>query len=155
MIQLTKGCHLFFVGKSILIFSPLQWQRSQCDVAVAPMSDIWDCVNTQLKIHITGVWVLTVARFLQAGFCCPLLSCTSLSHSNVSLAQYCTIVSAGFSRTWHCWGQRLSEVVKWKFEDLIQRTDLAQHTLICTSRQPGPSLSAEWVSAPPCVRRQL
>jgi len=104
-------------------------------VWLAPTSDIWDCVNTHLKIYIfmTCVWVLTVAYFPQAGLCYPLLSCTSLSRSDVSLAQYFTVFSAGFVCTWYGWGQRLSEVVTWRIEDLILHTALAQYVLICTS----------------------
>lgn len=120
-------------------FSPC----SDCEASMmwlAPSSDIWDCVNTHLKIYIfiTHMWVLTVACFLQAGLCYPLLSCTSLSRSDVSLAQYFTVFSAGFVCTQYCWGQRLSEVIKWRFEDLILHTDLTQSVLICTNWQSGP-----------------
>lgn len=126
--------------KKHFAFFPL---RSDCEASMvwpAPTSDIWDCVNTCLKIYIfiTRMWVLTVAYFLRAGLCYPLLSCTSLSRSAVSLAQYFTVFSAGFVCTRYCWGQRLSEVIKCRFEDTMLRADLAQSVLIRTSWQPGP-----------------
>lgn len=145
MIQLIKGCMCFYtdafsVGKSLLLFYPL---CSDCEASMvwpALISDIWDCVNTRLKIYIfiTRTWVLTVAYFLRAGVCYPLLSCTSLSHSAVSLARYFTVFSAGFVCTRYCCGQRLNEVIKWRFEDTMLRTDLAQSALIRTSWQPRP-----------------
>lgn len=77
--------------------------------------------------------VLTVAYFLQAGLCYPLLSCTPLSCSDVSLAQYFTVFSAGFVCAQYGWGQRLREDIEWRFEDPILHTDLAQYVLICAS----------------------
>lgn len=144
MIQLIKGCVCFLsccllsIGRSILLFFPLQWLWSQHDVASS--NYIWDCVNTHLQIYnfITPMWALTVAYFLQAGLWYPMLSCTSLSHSDVSLAQYFTVFSVGFVCTQYCWGQRWSEVVKQRFKDLILRTALALYGLICTSWQPRP-----------------
>lgn len=134
-------CRLLPVGKSILLFFFFFSPCSDCEASMmwlAPASDIWDYVNTHLKIYIfiTHTWVLTVAYFLQAGLCYPLLSCTSLSCSDVSLAQYFTVFSAGFVCAQYCWGQRLSEVIKWRIEDPILHTDLAQYVLISPSWQP-------------------
>lgn len=145
MIQLIKGCVCFLsccllsIGRSILLFSPLQWLWSQHDVASSNFWYLRLCKYTPTDINfITPMWALTVAYFLQAGLWYPMLSCISLSHSDVSLAQYFTVFSAGFVCTQYCWGQRWSEVVKQRFKDLILHIPLTLYGLICTSWQPRP-----------------